>query len=145
MVEVFLEDISEVPGVNPEFLFAWYTHVCESEKKVLGDITLIFCSDDYLLELNREHLEHDYYTDIITFDYSSGDVVSGDLFISVHRVKDNAYDLKVDFFDELCRVCVHGLLHLCGYKDKSEADELLMRQKEDQMLGLRMFHVEHLK
>lgn len=145
MIEIFLEDIDEVPGVNPEFLFAWYTNVCQLEEKILGDVTLIFCSDEYLLEMNKEHLQHDYYTDIITFDYSDGNSVSGDLFISVDRVRDNANDLKISFFDELCRVCVHGVLHLCGYKDKSELDEQLMREKEDQMLALRMFHVEHLK
>lgn len=145
MVEIFLEDIREVPGVNPEFLFAWYTHVCTVEQKELGDITVIFCSDDYLLEMNREHLQHDYYTDIITFDYSEEMIISGDLFVSVDRVRDNAEHMSVSFFDELCRVCVHGLLHLCGYKDKSEKDELLMRQKEDEMLALRLFHVEHLK
>ena len=145
MVELFLEDINEVPGVNPEFLFAWYTNVCAVEGKELGDITVVFCSDEYLLEMNKEHLQHDYYTDIITFDYSDVDIISGDLFISVDRVRENADELNVLFFDELCRVCVHGVLHLCGYKDKSESDELLMREKEDQMLALRMFHVEHLK
>src|ERR1044071_3674818 len=106
---------------------------------MLGDVNVIFCSDDYLLEMNREHLDHDYYTDIITFDYSEEAVVSGDLFISVDRVSDNASGLSVSFLDELNRVCVHGLLHLCGYKDKSEAEELLMRSKEDEMLALRLF------
>lgn len=145
MVEVFFEDIEEVPGVNPEFLFAWYSNVCETELKVLGEISVIFCSDEHLLEMNKEYLEHDYYTDIITFDYSGGGVVSGDLFISVDRVQDNADELDVLFQDELHRVCVHGLLHLCGYKDKSEADEQLMRSKENEMLLLREFHVKHLK
>lgn len=145
MVDICFEDINEVPGVNPEFLFSWFTQVCELEQKDLGELTLIFCSDEYLLEMNREHLDHDYYTDIITFDYTDADLVSGDLFISVDRVADNANELKTVFQDELHRVCVHGLLHLCGYKDKSEKDELLMRSKEDQMLDLRKFHVEHLK
>lgn len=145
MIEIHIEDTAEVPGINPEFLFAWFTQVCEIEGKTLGDVNVIFCSDDYLLEMNREHLEHDYYTDIITFDYTEEGVVSGDLFISVDRVADNASGLSVSFLDELNRVCVHGLLHLCGYKDKSEADELLMRSKEDEMLGLRSFHVKHLK
>lgn len=145
MVEVFFEDIEEVPGVNPEFLFAWYANVCEVESKELGEISVIFCSDEHLLEMNKEYLEHDYYTDIITFDYTQESLVSGDLFISVDRVQDNADEFDVLFQDELHRVCVHGLLHLCGYKDKSEADEELMRSKENEMLNLRKFHVEHLK
>jgi rRNA maturation RNase YbeY len=126
-------------------LFSWYTQVCSVESKVLGDVTLIFCSDDYLLEMNRTHLNHDYYTDIITFDYSEDYIVSGDLFISYDRVVDNATSFSSSVIDELHRVCVHGLLHLCGYKDKSDVDEQLMRQKEDEMLNLRVFHVEHLK
>lgn len=145
MVEVFFEDIEEVPGVNPEFLFAWYANVCSVEKKELGDLSVIFCSDEHLLEMNKEYLQHDYYTDIITFDYTEGDLVSGDLFISVDRVRDNADQFDSIFQDELHRVCIHGLLHLCGYKDKSEADEELMRSKENEMLLLREFHVKHLK
>ncbi len=145
MVDVFFEDIDEVPGVNPEFLFAWYTNVCEVEGKSLGDVSLIFCSDEHLLQMNKEYLDHDYYTDIITFDYTEGSLVSGDLFISIDRVLDNANQFNVAFQDELHRVCVHGLLHLCGYKDKSDSEELLMRSKENQMLELRKFHVEHLQ
>lgn len=145
MVEVFFEDIDEVPGVNPEFLFAWYSHVCEVESKTLGEISIVFCSDEHLLEMNKKYLQHDYYTDIITFDYTQGGLVSGDLFVSVDRVEDNADEFDVLFQDELHRVCVHGLLHLCGYKDKSPDDEKLMRLKENEMLELRRFHVEHLK
>ena len=145
MVEIHIEDTAAIPGINPEFLFAWFSQVATAEGKTLGDINVIFCSDEYLLEMNRSHLDHDYYTDIITFDYSEEDVVSGDLFISMDRVADNAQGLDHDFMDELNRVCVHGLLHLCGYKDKSEEDEQMMRNKEDEMLGLRKFHVEHLK
>ena len=144
MVEIHIEDIEEVPGINPEFLFAWFTQVCEIEQKALGEIKVIFCSDEYLLDMNRTHLNHDYYTDIITFDYSEGDIVSGDLFISIDRVADNAQELSNAFTDELNRVCVHGLLHLCGYKDKSSKEEQLMRAKEDEMLELRKFHVKHL-
>lgn len=145
MVEIHIEDVEEVPGINSEFLFAWFTQVCKLEKKTLGEISIVFCSDEYLLEMNREHLNHDYYTDIITFDYSIEDEVSGDLFVSIDRVADNAQELSNAFTDELNRVCVHGLLHLCGYKDKSPEDELLMRSKEDEMLALREFHVKHLK
>lgn len=142
MVEVFFEEIDQVPGVNPEFLFAWYTNVCHIEKKTMGDITLVFCSDEFLLHVNKEYLNHDYYTDIITFDYSEGHIVSGDLFISMDRVQENAFDFGVSFQDELHRVCVHGLLHLCGYKDKSEKEESIMRQKENEMLALRTDYLQ---
>jgi rRNA maturation RNase YbeY len=127
----------EIPDLTPEFFVLWFAKVCSCEHKVLGDLNLILCSDDYLLEINRAHLDHDYYTDIITFDYSDGGVVSGDLFVSVDRVKDNATSFNVSFLDELHRVCVHGLLHLCGYGDKSPEDESKMRSKEDEMLLLR--------
>ena len=145
MVEVFFEDIKEVPGVNPEFLFAWYSNVCQVEGMQLGDVSVVYCSDEHLLQMNKEYLQHDYYTDIIAFDYTEDDVVSGDLFISVDRVEENANEFDAPFQDELHRVCIHGLLHLCGYKDKSDKEEELMRSKENEMLMLRKFHVEHLK
>ena len=145
MVEVFFEDIKEVPGVNPEFLFAWYSNVCQVEGMQLGDVSVVFCSDEHLLQMNKEYLQHDYYTDIITFDYTEDDVVSGDLFISVDRVEENANEFDAPFQDELHRVCIHGLLHLCGYKDKSDKEEELMRSKENEMLMLRKFNVEHFK
>lgn len=145
MVEIHYEEVAEIPGINPEFLFAWFSNVCSIEGKEMGDVNVIFCSDEYLLAMNRDHLDHDYYTDIITFDYTVESVVSGDLFVSVDRVADNATELSAAFIDELNRVCVHGLLHLCGYKDKSEEDVKIMRNKEDEMLALRVFHVEHLR
>ena len=144
MVEIHTVDVAAIRDVNQEFLVAWFAHVAEVEEKVLGDVNVIFCSDEHLLEMNRTHLNHDYYTDIITFDYTENNIVSGDLFISVDRVSENASDLSLTFAEELHRVSVHGLLHLCGYKDKSESDEQLMRSKEDQMLELRRFHVKHL-
>lgn len=137
MISFFFEDISPTPNFDSEFLVSWISKVVESEKKELGEISYVFCSDEYLLEMNREHLNHDYYTDIITFDYCFENFVSGDLFISIDRVLDNAKQFSSDFKDELDRVCVHGVLHLCGYKDKSDADEILMRQKEDEKLLLR--------
>jgi len=145
MVEIAFEDIDEIPGVNSEFLFAWYSDVVKRRGKTLGEICVVFCSDEHLLQMNRDFLNHDYYTDIITFDYSETGSVSGDLFISIDRVADNAKDLKVLFDDELHRVCVHGVLHLCGLKDKTESDEKVMRIAEEEALSLRMFHVEHLK
>ena len=135
MLEIVFEDVDDVSFENSSIL-DWYSKVANQEEKVLGDLTIIFCSDDYLLEVNREHLDHDYYTDIITFDYSDFPIVSGDLFISVDRVKENATDFNVSFEHELHRVIIHGFLHLCGYFDKTNEDELLMRSKENQALSL---------
>lgn len=135
MIEIHFED-TEILDLSPEFFVSWLTGVCDKEGKILGEVALIFCSDDYLLEVNREHLDHDYYTDIITFDYTEGDVVSGDLFISVDRVRENASDFDEMFHVELYRVVVHGVLHLIGYGDKSEEEAKVMREKEGEMLSL---------
>jgi probable rRNA maturation factor len=110
--------------------------LAHSEGKTLKDISVVFTDDDYLLEVNKQYLNHDYYTDVITFDYSVFPEVSGDIMISLDRVKDNAETLSVSFQEELNRVVYHGLLHLCGYKDKSAADEKLMRTKENYYLEL---------
>jgi probable rRNA maturation factor len=118
----------------------WISDVIKSENKKVGEINYIFCDDEYLLQINQEHLQHDFYTDIISFDYTVGNEINGDVFVSVERVKDNALDFNVSFEEELKRVLVHGVLHYCGYKDKSEADVLLMRSKEDEKIA--MFHVE---
>lgn len=115
----------------------WLREVAESESKKMGDISIIFCSDNYLLDINKKYLNHDYYTDIITFDYCEGNVLSGDLFISVDSVRENAGFFRVDFADELNRVIVHGLLHLIGYDDHTESDTALMRAKENTYLELR--------
>lgn len=136
MLDFSFEDIKPITDFSIEFYENWLSKVTALEQKEMGDITLIFCSDEYLLNVNREYLDHDYYTDIITFDYTEDNIVSGDLFISLDRVADNAQIHTVDFINELNRVVVHGVLHLCGYKDKSEEDEKLMRSKENQMLQL---------
>ena len=104
------------------------------EGKTAGEISIIFCSDEYLLEMNQQYLHHDYYTDIITFDLGDGTAIEGELYISVDRVKDNAINMDVPYLDELQRVIIHGILHLCGYKDKKQADQLKMRQLEDRYL-----------
>ena len=108
------------------------------EKKSLQSIDIIFCSDEYLLEINKQHLQHDFYTDIITFDLSesSANPIIGELYISIDRVKDNAALRDEKFSTELLRVIFHGLLHLCGFKDKTKSDIKTMRQKEDEYLGL---------
>ncbi len=110
------------------------SHLIKEENKEEGDLTLIFCSDEYLLEINNKHLNHDYYTDIITFDYSQKKNISGDLFISIDRVKENAKEFSVPFLNELSRVVVHGVLHLCGYNDKTEEEKKQMRKLENKYL-----------
>jgi probable rRNA maturation factor len=127
---------AEVPGFKPELFVLGLTSLVSEEHKHLGTITVVFCSDEYLLEMNRRHLDHDYFTDIITFDYCEGDLVSGDLFISVDRVLENSLKEQVGFLNELARVCVHGVLHLCGYGDKSSSERVVMRNKEDHYLRL---------
>ncbi|WP_396597684.1 rRNA maturation RNase YbeY [Dokdonia sp. R86516] len=122
---------------NPGELLQWLTSVIEAEQKQMGEINYIFCDDSYLHKLNVEYLNHDTLTDVISFDYTSGDVISGDVYISVERVEDNAADFKTSFKDELSRVMVHGLLHYCGYKDKSEDEAKEMRAKENLYLAVR--------
>lgn len=118
----------------------WIQRILSSEGKKEGEVSYIFCDDDYLLQINMQYLDHDTLTDIISFDYTIGNEIGGDIFISVERVKENAADFNVPFNEELKRVMAHGVLHYCGYKDKSEADEQIMRQKEEEKIA--MFHVE---
>jgi rRNA maturation RNase YbeY len=124
---------------EPDFS-KWLSEVILSENKKEGEINYIFCDDNYLLEINQQYLDHDTLTDIISFDYSVGNEINGDVFISVERVKENASDYKVTFHEEIQRVLVHGILHYCGYKDKTESDERIMRSKEEEKM--KMFHVE---
>ena len=126
--------------VNEDEFFVWIENVINSENKSLGEISYIFCDDEYLLEINKQYLNHDYYTDIISFDYTENEVVSGDIFISIDRVKENALDYGVSFDNELKRVVIHGVLHFCGYKDKSQDEERMMRLKEEEKINL--FHVK---
>ena len=114
----------------------WLQQVIRKEGKVPGDISYIFCNDDYMLERNVEFLNHDTYTDIITFDECIGDVVSGSILISADRVEENAAKFGKTFENELLRVVVHGTLHLCGYKDKTEDEAKTMRRKEDESLAM---------
>ena len=116
---------------------SWYKLVCESEIKKLGDINVIFCSDNYILDINMKYLQHDYFTDIITFDYCEGNLISGDLFISIDSVRENSEYYGTSFEDELNRVLVHGVLHLVGYDDHKEEDIRLMSSKEDYYLDVR--------
>ena len=115
----------------------WIINSIINESKKVGELSFIFCTDEYLLEKNIQFLDHDTYTDIITFDYCEGDIIIGDIFVSVERVIENANAFRVDFEDELDRVLIHGVLHLAGYQDKSKEEVNTMREKEDFYLSLR--------
>jgi rRNA maturation RNase YbeY len=119
---------------NESQISTWLEIVILNEQFKLGEINYIFCDDDYLLKLNVEFLQHDTLTDIISFDYTVGKIIQGDIYISTERVADNATDFKVPFEEELHRVMVHGILHYCGYKDKTDQDAKLMREKENHYL-----------
>ena len=136
MVRHFFEDI-KFEYKNKQFNNRWLKLVAESEICRLGDINVIFCSDPYILNINLQYLGHDYFTDIITFDYSQKPVISGDLFISVDSVRENAVFYSTEFQEELHRVIVHGILHLIGYDDHTDADTAVMRSKENYYLALR--------
>jgi rRNA maturation RNase YbeY len=128
--------------IENETKFAdWISRIVLSEDKSLDQLDFIFCDDDYLLRINQDYLDHDTFTDIITFPYGDSNTIAGDVFISVERVKENAVDFSVDFNLELKRVMAHGVLHLLGYGDKNEEEARQMRLKEDEKIKL--FHVEH--
>ena len=135
MVSYFTEDIN-FPFKEKRLTSRWLKFVAESEAKRLGDISVIFCSDNYILDVNIKYLQHDYYTDIITFDYCEGNRLSGDLFISVESVRENASFYGTEFADELNRVIVHGLLHLIGYDDRDAWHQTRMRAAENRALAL---------
>ena len=118
----------------------WIERSILSENKFIGDISFIFCNDDYLHKINLEYLSHDTYTDIISFDNTLGNTLQGDIFISTERISENAQNFNAEFSEELKRVLIHGILHFCGYKDKTEREKELMRRKEEEKMLL--FHVE---
>lgn len=138
MIEFFHEGDFSLSSIDD--YSHWINRIIESEKFFLGDINYIFCEDDYLVKINQKHLGHNSFTDIITFDYSEGQVVSGDIFISTERVADNANIFNRTFQEELLRVMAHGILHLLGYNDKTKDQVKVMRNKEEEMIKL--FHVE---
>ena len=119
----------------------WIGKMVQSKNKKIGDVNYIFCDDAYLLEINQQYLQHDTYTDIITFDYCEGDVLNGDIFISIERVRENSVIFSVSFEQELLRVLSHGLLHLCGYKDKTDKEAAVMRKMEN--FAIQLFQTIH--
>lgn len=134
-IQYFNEDVP-LPKLKKRKSTNWIKSTILSEGKRVGDISFIFCSDNYLLEINKAYLDHDYFTDIITFDYVEGTLVSGDIFISVDRVLENSVEFKTTPEDEMNRILIHGVLHLVGYKDKNKKDKLLMTEKENYYLKL---------
>ena len=134
MIQYFFENEEEI--TLPENCSEWIEKLILDEEKKVGNINYIFCDDEYLLKVNQDFLNHDYYTDIITFDYVKGKTISGDIFISLTRISENASTLSSSFEKELLRVLAHGVLHLCGYKDKSDEEEKEMRAKEDFYINL---------
>ena len=129
MIEIFFDDV-KVPGLDSELFVLWLNEVITSEDLECGDVNVIFVTDEKLLEMNQQFLQHDYYTDIITFDYSEDSLISGELYISIDRVNENALEMD-GYENEIKRVCVHGVLHLCGYGDKSEEEIIEIRSKEN--------------
>ena len=136
MISYFTQD-TDFEFKGKRLTSRWLKEVAASEGRKMGDVSVIFCSDKYLLDINKKYLGHDYYTDIITFDYCEGDTLNGDLFISIDTVRANADFYGATFHEELSRVIVHGVLHLIGYDDHTEEDVKQMRAKENEYLAKR--------
>jgi len=134
-IQYFNEDV-RLPKLQKRRTTNWIKSIIGAEEKICGDISFIFCSDEYLLEVNKKYLNHDYFTDIITFDYVSGSLMKGDIFISVDRLLENSKVFDITFENELYRILAHGVLHLIGYKDKTIKDKKMMTFKEDYYLKL---------
>ena len=130
-------DGTKMPDIKKRETSAWIKKIAATYGKKCGDIAYIFCNDEKILEVNKEYLQHDYYTDIITFDYSEADSISGDLFISLDTVRSNSEQLGVGYEQELHRVIIHGILHLCGINDKGEGEREIMEAAENKALSMR--------
>ena len=137
MINFFTETEFELQ--DQDFYRDWIHACVDKEQAKIGDVNVIFCNDEYLLEINKNHLDHDYFTDIISFDYSDDHQLNGDIFISIERVADHAFDFSTTFDRELARVLIHGFLHLLGYNDKSEEDQENMTSKEDECIDF-LYH-----
>jgi len=132
----YQNDEISFPPIKRRETSKWIKSVAEIHNRKVGDISYIFCSDNRILEINNEYLRHDYYTDIITFDYSEGNTISGDIFISLDTVRSNSVEYKTDYEEELRRVIIHGILHLCGINDKTHDQQKEMTLKENQALEI---------
>lgn len=136
MAIYYQTDGVDMPDIQEKEVNAWINRVADTYGKKAGDISYIFCSDEKILEVNRQYLQHDYYTDIITFDYTKGNKISGDLFISLDTVKSNSELFNMPYRNELFRVIIHGILHLCGLNDKGPGEREIMEEAENKALSL---------
>ena len=132
----FVTENIDMPAINPARIENWLRRVAAGYGFALGDITYIFCDDNRILEVNRQFLQHDYYTDVITFDYTTPGRVSGDIYLSLETIRSNAEMVGVDYMDEVHRILVHGLLHLTGQGDKTPETKAVMTEKEDKALAM---------
>ena len=137
MAVTYQTDGVKMPAIRRRETTAWIRRVADTYGKRTGDIAYIFCSDDKIIEVNRQYLQHDYYTDIITFDYTEGDVISGDIFISLDTVRSNSGQFGTEYGDELHRTIIHGILHLCGIDDKGPGQREVMEEAENRALAMR--------
>lgn len=136
MAVTYHTDDTDFPPVKRRTVTQWIKQVADSFGMKTGDISYIFCSDDKILEINRQYLQHDYYTDIITFDYTEGNKISGDMFISLDTVRSNAEKFGTDYPEELHRTIIHGVLHLCGINDKAPGEREIMEMNENKALKM---------
>ena len=137
MAIFFYAEDTELPAINQEAVAGWVREVARTYGKRVGDVSYIFCSDAKILEVNRQYLQHDYYTDIITFDYTTGNRIGGDLFISLDTVRTNAEKFHTSYNEELHRTIIHGILHLCGINDKGPGEREIMERAENEALAMR--------
>ena len=135
MINFYSENIA-LPKIPKRKIAVWIKLVAQNYGKKIGEIAYIFCDDEKILEINKRYLQHDYFTDIITFDYSEKNTISGDIFISLDMIKSNSAKFKTLYDNELHRVIIHGILHLCGQNDKTSEEEKIMREKEDEAIEL---------
>ena len=134
-MEIYFDSVNiELPVIDYTLIATWLTEVASDNNKKIKALSFVFCDDAFILDTNRKFLKHNYYTDIITFDYSKKSYISGDLIISIDTVRSNSLIFNVDFFHELCRVMVHGVLHLLSFDDKTEEDKIVMRERENHYL-----------
>lgn len=136
MAIIYQNEGVKAPLIKKREVTKWIKDVVASYAKKVGDVSYIFCSDEKILEINKEYLQHDYYTDIITFDYTDEDVISGDIFISLETVESNAKEFNTDYLEELHRIIIHGILHLCGINDKGPGEREYMTECENKALQL---------
>ena len=136
MTITFQAEGIDLPKIEEEKLSEWINDVAQKHSKVVGEISYLFCNDEKILEVNKEYLDHNFYTDIITFDYSEDNIISGDILISLQTVESNSQMYQTDYLEELHRVIIHGILHLCGLKDSTTEEEELMRAAENRALEI---------